>query len=201
MPKKILLIGTWYRLDSSFKRENGISELSFSYLDNVWKCTSAALAASLLVNPALTRAAFNDIADYFGVLKSTIDPRYGEIPKNLIPVKKYRQIPVLGEIACGDPILAEENIDIRSIDKIASIDIKSNEKAILDLAVNLNCDLVFFSSQEIAKVEHKYEGSDFVKKSTGVAAVSEPVIELAGGNIIVKKIKRDGITLAIGELN
>ena len=98
-------------------------------------------------------------------------------------------------------ILAEENIDIRSIDKIASIDIKSNEKAILDLAVNLNCDLVFFSSQEIAKVEHKYEGSDFVKKSTGVAAVSEPVIELAGGNIIVKKIKRDGITLAIGELN
>ena len=63
------------------------------------------------MNPALTRAAFNDIADYFGVLKSTIDPRYGEIPKNLIPVKKYRQIPVLGEIACGDPILAEENIE------------------------------------------------------------------------------------------
>ncbi|HFD6481553.1 TPA: LexA family protein [Enterococcus faecium] len=63
------------------------------------------------MNPALTRAAFNDIADYFGVFKSTIDPRYGEIPKNLIPVKKYRQIPVLGEIACGDPILAEENIE------------------------------------------------------------------------------------------
>ena len=40
-----------------------------------------------------------------------------------------------------------------------------------------------------------------MKKSTGVAAVSEHVIELAGGNIIVKKIKRDGITLAIGELN
>ncbi|MEG7801558.1 hypothetical protein U2104_14145 [Listeria monocytogenes] len=63
------------------------------------------------MNPALTRAAFNDIADYFGVLKSTIDPRYGEISKNLIPVEKYRQIPVLGEIACGDPILAEKNIE------------------------------------------------------------------------------------------
>lgn len=63
------------------------------------------------MNPALARAAFNDIADYFGVLKSTIDPRYGEIPKNLIPVKKYRQIPVLGEIACGDTILAEEYIE------------------------------------------------------------------------------------------
>lgn len=98
-------------------------------------------------------------------------------------------------------ILAQENIDIRAVEKIASINIKSDEKAILDLAVNLKCDLTFFSSQEIAKVEHKYEGSEFVKKSIGVSAISEPVIELAGGNIIVKKIKRDGMTLAIGELS
>ena len=98
-------------------------------------------------------------------------------------------------------ILAQENIDIRAVEKIASINIKSDEKAILDLAVNLKCDLTFFSRQEIAKVEHKYEGSEFVKKSIGVSAVSEPVIELAGGNIIVKKIKRDGMTLAIGEIS
>ena len=65
----------------------------------------------------------------------------------------------------------------------------------------MNCDLLFFSASEIATVEHKYEGSDFVKKSIGVSAVSEPVIELAGGNIIVSKIKRDGMTLAIGELS
>ncbi len=69
------------------------------------------------------------------------------------------------------------------------------------MAVNLNCNLTFFSAAEISTVEHKYEGSEFVKKSTGVSAVSEPVIELAGGDIIFKKIKRDGMTLAIGELN
>lgn len=97
-------------------------------------------------------------------------------------------------------ILNKSNIDIRAVDKIVSINIKSDETAILDLAVNLNCDLLFFSASEIATVEHKYEGSDFVKKSIGVSAVSEPVIELAGGNIIVSKIKRDGMTLAIGEL-
>lgn len=97
-------------------------------------------------------------------------------------------------------ILNERNIDIRAVDKIVSINIKSDETAILDLAVNLNCDLLFFSASEIATVEHKYKGSDFVKKSIGVSAVSEPVIELAGGNIIVSKIKRDGMTLAIGEL-
>ena len=97
--------------------------------------------------------------------------------------------------------LREKNIDIRAINKIASINIKSDEKAILDLAGNLNCDLTFFSAEEISTVENKYEGSEFVKKSIGVSAVSEPVIELAGGNIIFKKIKKDGMTLAIGELS
>lgn len=97
--------------------------------------------------------------------------------------------------------LREKNIDIRAIDRIASINIKSDEKAILDLAVNLNCDLTFFSAAEISTVEYKYEGSEFVKKSIGVSVVSEPVIELAGGDIIFKKIKKDGMTLAIGELN
>ncbi|EAE3173192.1 hypothetical protein E1X46_15205 [Listeria monocytogenes] len=54
------------------------------------------------MNPALTRAAFNDIADYFGVLKSTIDPRYGEISKNLIPVEKYRRGPERQRGICID---------------------------------------------------------------------------------------------------
>ena len=90
--------------------------------------------------------------------------------------------------------------DIRSVDRIASINIKSDEKAILDLAEKLNCDLLFFSASEISRVEHKYEGSDFVKKSIGVSSVSEPVVELAGGEIIISKIKKDGMTLCIGEL-
>ena len=97
-------------------------------------------------------------------------------------------------------ILKENNIDIRSVDRIASINIKSDEKAILDLAEKLNCDLLFFSASEISRVEHKYEGSDFVKKSIGVSSVSEPVVELAGGEIIISKIKKDGMTLCIGEL-
>ena len=75
-----------------------------NYLFHIWTPFETA-------PPQLARAACTDIADYFGILKSTIDSRYGEIPKNLIPVKKYRQIPVLGEIACGDPILAEEYIE------------------------------------------------------------------------------------------
>lgn len=97
--------------------------------------------------------------------------------------------------------LKENNIDLRAVALIASVDVKSDEEAILKLKEKLNCDIRFFTREEIATVENKYEGSEFVKKSIGVSAVSEPVIELSGGNIIVKKIKKDGMTLAIGELS
>lgn len=97
--------------------------------------------------------------------------------------------------------LKEKNIDLRAVKLIASVDVKSDEEAILSLKQNLNCEIKFFTRDEITTIEDKYEGSEFVKKSIGVSAVSEPVIELAGGNIIFKKIKRDGMTLAIGELN
>lgn len=33
------------------------------------------------------------------------------IPENIIPVPEMRQIPLIGTIACGQPILAEENIE------------------------------------------------------------------------------------------
>lgn len=53
------------------------------------------------------------IADYFGVLKSDLVEdklNIDEIP-GAIPMQKGRLIPILGEIACGDPILAQENLD------------------------------------------------------------------------------------------
>lgn len=97
--------------------------------------------------------------------------------------------------------LMENNIDLRAVKLIASIDVKKDEKAILQFKNNLNCMVKFFSKEEILTVESKYEGSDFVKLIVGVAAVSEPVIELSGASLKVNKLKRDGITLAIGEFS
>ncbi|MDN7145306.1 S24 family peptidase [Liquorilactobacillus mali] len=50
------------------------------------------------------------LADFFNIFKSDIDPRFEKID-NVIPITKTVKIPLLGEIACGDPILAEENIE------------------------------------------------------------------------------------------
>ena len=96
--------------------------------------------------------------------------------------------------------LIDNEIDIRSIKTVASIDIKSDEKAILDLKDKLNVELKFFTKEEIKKVHNNYEGSDFVERNVGVRAVSEPVVELLGAEIIIDKIKFEGITLTIGRL-
>lgn len=51
-------------------------------------------------------------ADYFNVSMSTFFPSPTDpLPSNILPLPKMRDIPLLGTIACGDPILAEENIE------------------------------------------------------------------------------------------
>ena len=51
------------------------------------------------------------LADFFNAKKSDIDPRFKPLPNNVIPILNSIKIPILGEIACGKPILIEENID------------------------------------------------------------------------------------------
>ena len=97
--------------------------------------------------------------------------------------------------------LQKYKLSLDAVKIVASIDIKKNEKAILDLAHKLNAELKFYNAKEIEVIEDRYEGSDFVKKQVGVRAVSEPVVELSEGKLIVNKIKKDGITLSIGYLN
>ncbi len=44
-------------------------------------------------------------------LKQDYPDLFSEAPSNIIPLPKTRLVPMLGTIACGEPILAEENIE------------------------------------------------------------------------------------------
>src|SRR5699024_2957845 len=66
-----------------------------------------------------------------------------------------------------------QNINPYSISKIVSIDIKSEEQAIIELAHYLTADFETFSSDLLNTVEHYYPGSEFVKKQVGVSSVSQ----------------------------
>lgn len=95
--------------------------------------------------------------------------------------------------------LVKENIDIRSVKAIATVEIKKEERAIIELAEFLNCPINIFTVDEIKKVQHKYDGSDFVEKTIGVRAVCEPAVELSKGRLLTVKLSLDGMTLCIGE--
>lgn len=52
------------------------------------------------------------IADYFGVLKSSLtEENVYPLPPNVHLLEPMGKIPLVGQIACGTPILAEENIE------------------------------------------------------------------------------------------
>lgn len=97
-------------------------------------------------------------------------------------------------------VLKEENIDFKSINSIVSVEIKKDETAIKELSKFLRCPFITYSLEEIKKVEHKFKGSEFVRKTIGVGSVCEPSIELKGGKIIKEKQKLNGMTLVIGKL-
>ncbi|ERK28515.1 cobalt-precorrin 5A hydrolase [Clostridium intestinale] len=86
-----------------------------------------------------------------------------------------------------------------SVLKISTIDLKSKEEAILNISQVFSVPLEIHSRGEVRKIEHLFKCSDFVRKSIGVGAVAEPCVYLSGGEIVVERISKEGMTLCIGE--
>ncbi|MCT4616535.1 MAG: cobalt-precorrin 5A hydrolase [Marinifilaceae bacterium] len=98
--------------------------------------------------------------------------------------------------------LEKYNIDSRSVCRIASIDLKSDEKAILNLANEIAVDIDFFKAEDLRKYDHLFESSEFVRKTVGVGAVSSCASYLSAGTkgkFICEKEKYKGITISIFE--
>ncbi len=89
-----------------------------------------------------------------------------------------------------------------SISLIASAWIKSDEKAIIELAKDLNIEFKTYDKNSILEVESNFSGSEFVKKTLGVKAVSEPCGYLASnkGKRLVSINKYNGMTLSLFEM-
>lgn len=51
------------------------------------------------------------LANYFGVQKSDLIEDKDTLPTNTSPMPGIRRVPRLGAVACGEPILAEQNIE------------------------------------------------------------------------------------------
>ena len=88
------------------------------------------------------------------------------------------------------------------IKHFATVDLKADEKGIVEAARELGKELKIVSREEILTVEDMFHGSEFVKKEIGVKAVSEPCAYLTSskdGKFIEIKAKKDGMTISIYE--
>jgi cobalt-precorrin 5A hydrolase len=96
--------------------------------------------------------------------------------------------------------LIKYNLDIRAVSVIVSVDVKKDEEGIIKLAEKINCPFKTFEREEIKTVQDKYDKSEFVLKTLGITGVCEPCVDLSGAEVIISKVKHEGMTLAIGVL-
>ncbi|MHA4989965.1 cobalt-precorrin 5A hydrolase [Cetobacterium somerae] len=98
--------------------------------------------------------------------------------------------------------LKKHNLSLKSIKHFATVDLKADEKGIIETARELGKELKIVNREEILTVEDMFHGSEFVKKEIGVKAVSEPCAYLTSsknGKFIEIKAKKDGMTISIYE--
>ncbi len=98
--------------------------------------------------------------------------------------------------------LNEKNLGFEDISYLTSIDIKENEKGLLEFAKNQNLQIKFFSGKELNNITVPTPSS-FVKKITDSYSVSEASAILATNNdrLLIKKQKYKNITIAVGIQN
>lgn len=99
-------------------------------------------------------------------------------------------------------VLSDNNIRHEEIDRISSIDLKSEEKAIVDYASTYNLMFETYSADELNSIDGEFDESEFVKEITGVSNVSERAAAFAGslmgqGEFVLKRFTENGITISI----
>ncbi len=94
-------------------------------------------------------------------------------------------------------------IDIRRVCAVASIDLKKDERGLLDFCKSLGAELRTFSAAELSQIQGEFTASAFVSSVTGVDNVCERsaiAIAGAGGALILRKQAENGVTVAAAEL-
>lgn len=95
--------------------------------------------------------------------------------------------------------LGKISLSNKSIKAIGTVEVKKDEKGIIEAARYFNCPMKIFTIDEIKEIEDKFEKSQFVKDTIGVYSVSEPSAYLLGGKLLTSKSKYNGITISISK--
>ena len=98
--------------------------------------------------------------------------------------------------ALVDQALAENGVHPAAVKAVASIDLKKDEIGLRTFCEARGWPIEFYTASQLEAVEGEFTPSDFVRRTTGVDNVCERAAALGGGQIIIKKTARDGVTVA-----
>ncbi len=108
-----------------------------------------------------------------------------------------RDTPVEKIEALADRVLEEAHIHPEAVEAVATIDLKKDEKGLLEFCRRRNLLLTVYSAEELRAVEGDFSASSFVSGITGVDNVCErSAVRKSGGSLIVKKTRGDSSTCA-----
>ncbi|MGR3310002.1 MAG: cobalt-precorrin 5A hydrolase [Candidatus Brocadiales bacterium] len=99
--------------------------------------------------------------------------------------------------------LNNANIPLNQVRLLSTIDLKADEKGLLETSKELGIPLRIVSKQEIETCAKAYNGSKFVKDKIGVGGVCEPAALLAGRKtkLVLPKQNFQGVTIAVAQEN
>lgn len=96
--------------------------------------------------------------------------------------------------------LKVNSVSVYSLYAVATVDIKKDERGIVDFCEKYDLPLLTFSAQLLAEIAGDFTSSEFVKKTVGVDNVCERAVCAAGAHLYVNKTPLSGTALALGKL-
>lgn len=99
-------------------------------------------------------------------------------------------------------VFSQYKLSIKSIKKLATIDLKRDEEGILDFARKYDLSIDYFDKESLSQAKYPSPASPTVRKHVGTPAVAESAALLSsGGPIIVPKTGyRGAVTVAVARL-
>ncbi len=148
---------------------------------------------------------FSEKAD-IGICISRLEEKPFPVTLNLIPrnivlgvgCKKGTSCETISEFVRRT--LSAAGIDIRRVRAVASIDLKKDERGLVEFCRSLGAELFTFSAAELSQIQGEFTASAFVSSVTGVDNVCERSTVAAGGALILRKQAENGVTVAAAEL-
>lgn len=124
------------------------------------------------------------------------------VPKNLvvgIGCKRGTECEKIEK--CVKEAFLKNNICTSRICSVATIDIKADEKGLMEYCEKKRLTMHTYTSQQLMETKGEFTVSDFVKSVTGTDNVCErSAVKHSGGKLVIKKYVAYGVTVAVATL-